>query len=64
MPKRLPLETIQAICNALNCRLSDFCIIEPDVIRDAGVGYHKRPSSGNSKNDFPDPFHFRIHELE
>lgn len=28
-PKMLRLETIQAICDTFNCRLSDFCVITP-----------------------------------
>jgi DNA-binding Xre family transcriptional regulator len=30
-PGALRFQTMQAICNALNCRLSDFCQMTPDV---------------------------------
>ena len=29
-PNALRLQTIQALCNALNCKLSDFCEVLPD----------------------------------
>jgi putative transcriptional regulator len=31
-PKILRLETIQAICDTFNCRLTDFCVITPDEL--------------------------------
>lgn len=37
-PSALRLQTIQALCNALDCKLSDFC----DVLPDAGAGPQKR----------------------
>jgi len=30
-PGAIRFQTMQAICNALNCRLSDFCQMTPDV---------------------------------
>lgn len=29
-PKQLKIETIQLICNVLDCKLSDFCEITPE----------------------------------
>lgn len=37
-PSALRLQTIQALCNALDCKLSDFC----DVLPDDAQGKHKR----------------------
>jgi DNA-binding Xre family transcriptional regulator len=37
-PSALRLQTIQALCNALDCKLSDFC----DVLPDTGTGQQKR----------------------
>jgi DNA-binding Xre family transcriptional regulator len=37
-PSALRLQTIQALCNALNCKLSDFF----DVLPDTGTGQQKR----------------------
>lgn len=37
-PSALRLQTIQALCNALDCKLSDFC----DVLADTAAGQQKR----------------------
>lgn len=37
-PNALRLQTIQALCTALDCKLSDFC----DVLSDASAGQQKR----------------------
>jgi DNA-binding Xre family transcriptional regulator len=37
-PSALRLQTIQALCDALNCKLSDFC----DVLPDPSTGRQKR----------------------
>ena len=34
-PSALRLQTIQALCNALDCKLSDFCDVLPDTAREA-----------------------------
>ena len=57
-PDAVRLRTMQAICNALGCRLSDFCIMEPDA-----TNHTARPNSGDSLH-FPDPFQFPIHEID
>ncbi len=41
-PEAIRFQTMQAICNALNCRLSDFCQMTPD----AQFG---RPNAGDPK---------------
>lgn len=64
-PKALRLSTMQAICNALDCQLSDYCVVAPDV------GASRVSSSKNGMVSveaeliqFPDPFQYRIHELD
>jgi len=45
-PNALRLKTIQVLCNALDCKLSDFCDVVPDEVRQrsarAAVGEHPR----------------------
>lgn len=69
-PNALRLQTVQALCNALNCKLSDFCEVLPDV----AAGELKRPKAvgegpsrlyggmkkhkEEAKNEFPDPHDF------
>jgi len=57
-PKALPLETAQALCNSLDCTLSDLCTMEPDRKR---RGPHL---SDCQEDEFPDPFQFPIHECD
>jgi DNA-binding Xre family transcriptional regulator len=66
-PDVLRVRTMQAICNALNCKLSEFCEIEPDDLPQG----NPKPSeatpqqlSGESSDDnmFPDPFQFKTAE--
>ena len=64
-PEALRLRTIQAICNTLNCRLSDFCEVEPDGFARSGVslaGADPRPLYGRPKSSeavlFPAPSQF------
>ena len=67
-PNALRLQTIQALCNALNCKLSDFCDVIPDK---ADKGRKKRKVAGESptrlyathskskeESSFPDPHKF------
>ena len=57
-PKALPLKTMQALCNSLNCNLNDLCVMEPDSKR-------RGPQCSDSQEDeFPDPFQFPIHECD
>lgn len=64
-PSALRLQTIQAICNALNCRLSDFCDVVQDTAKDQELkkvvgleparlyGTKSRPEGG--EESFPSP---------
>jgi hypothetical protein len=66
-PRSLPIRTMQAICNALNCRLSDFCDIEPDDLsRNNPTAEPNSEQPAQSSHDvvFPDPFQFTIHDDE
>ncbi len=65
-PSALRLQTIQALCNTLDCKLSDFCEVLPDTAKDqqkqrkiAG-GSPVRLYGGKAKPEepeslFPDP---------
>lgn len=51
-PEVLKVSTIQAICNTLNCRLSDFCDIEPDEFAESNpelAGTDPRQSDAGSR---------------
>lgn len=60
-PGAIRFQTMQAICNALNCRLSDFCQMTPDVQpRTLHTGDPKRLYGSLSKDNckerlYPDP---------
>lgn len=60
-PQSLRIRTMQGICNALNCRLSDFCDIEPDppTLSDATSNQLLDSLDGVI---FPDPYQFGIHD--
>jgi DNA-binding Xre family transcriptional regulator len=60
-PSALRLQTIQALCTALNCKLSEFCDVLPDSPV-AGRGKHSAekavPIYGSKRpvtSPFPDP---------
>jgi len=72
-PSALRLQTIQALCNALDCKLSDFC----DVLPEATTGQQKhRKAAGEApvrlygakdrakdrESIFPDPHQFAPRE--
>jgi DNA-binding Xre family transcriptional regulator len=65
-PEALRVPTMQAICNALNCRLSHFLEIEPDVFPQNNPNLSAthpprlsdQSSSSNGDITFPDPFQF------
>lgn len=65
-PEALRVPTMEAICKALNCRLSDFCEIEPDDPQDDGnldkVNPQQGKGSSSSSGDivFPDPYLFSL----
>lgn len=64
-PGALRLQTIQALCNALDCKLSDFCEVTPDADRQQQrqvvnlptrlYGAKKRPEEKGEVSIFPDP---------
>jgi DNA-binding Xre family transcriptional regulator len=69
-PNALRLQTIQALCNALDCKLSDFCEVLPDTAKEqqkqrkvAGDTpvrlYGTRESPKNSESIFPDPHQYQ-----
>jgi DNA-binding Xre family transcriptional regulator len=69
-PNALRLQTIQALCNALNCKLSDFCEVLPDSVKeqqkqrkvagDAPVRlYGTKERSKNQESLFPDPHQYQ-----
>jgi hypothetical protein len=58
-PQLLDLIKLQIICNALDCTLNDFCVMEPDP---NARGLNRKESSIDG--EMPDPFHFPIHECD
>jgi DNA-binding Xre family transcriptional regulator len=71
-PHALRFQTIQALCNALNCKLSEFCDVLPDTAeakqkRRKAVGetprrlYGKREGT-EEREAFPDPHKFIDYE--
>lgn len=66
-PEALRVPTMEAICKALNCRLSDFCEIEPDgQAQDEGNLTKGNPQQGEGSSSssvdigFPDPYLFSL----
>jgi putative transcriptional regulator len=68
-PNALRLQTIQALCNALDCKLSDFCEVLPDTAKEQQkqrkvVGnmpmrlYGSKEQSKNQESIFPDPHQY------
>lgn len=68
-PSALRLQTIEALCNALDCKLSDFCEVIPDPVNarkppsdlDSATplyGQNKKHSE-HQESIFPDPEEFR-----
>lgn len=69
-PNALRLQTIQALCNALECKLSDFCDVLPDSSTEqrqkqrktAGSGpvrlYGDKARSNRQESIFPDPHQY------
>ncbi len=65
-PNALRLQTIQALCNALDCKLSDFCEVLPDASKEQqkrrkAVGetpvrlYGSKEQAHKPESIFPDP---------
>jgi len=68
-PDALRVQTIQALCNALNCKLSDFCEVWPDSEseqqkqRKVAGGtpvrlYGAKEQANNQESLFPDPHQY------
>ncbi len=68
-PNALRLQTIQALCNALDCKLSDFCEVLPDTEKEqqkqrkvAGGTpvrlYGAKEQAKNQESIFPDPHQY------
>lgn len=60
-PQTLRLSTIEILCTALECKLSDFFQISPKTITDEQkkevkkLAYHNTPLSKRGHSAFPDP---------
>jgi DNA-binding Xre family transcriptional regulator len=68
-PNALRLQTIQALCNALNCKLSDFCEVLPDTEKEQSKQrkvanappvrlYGNKEPAKNQESIFPDPHQY------
>ena len=68
-PNALRVQTLQALCNALHCKLSDFCEVLPDSENEqqkqrkvAGAApirlYGGKESSKSQESLFPDPHQY------
>lgn len=66
-PHALRIQTIQAICNALNCKLSDFCDVLPEIVADSSKKransaplrlYGPKVLDRATESIFPDPRRF------
>src|SRR6266571_7199502 len=68
-PNALRLQTIQALCNALDCKLSDFCEVLPDASKEqqkrrkvaSGTPvrlYGVKEKAKNQESIFPDPHQY------
>ncbi|HKV00973.1 MAG TPA: helix-turn-helix transcriptional regulator [Ktedonobacteraceae bacterium] len=68
-PNALRLQTIQALCNALDCKLSDFCEVLPDTAQEqqkqrkvAGSTpvrlYGAKAQPRDQESIFPDPHQY------
>lgn len=57
-PKSLKLKTIEIICTALDCQLSDFCNVKTGKIHSKNLrklSFENTPHKMRGKNSFPDP---------
>src|SRR3989339_144503 len=58
-PKQIRLETIELICSALNCKLSDILEIKPRQFKNTNdkkkLSFKNTPNSKKSSKFFPDP---------
>lgn len=61
-PKMIRMETIEIICSALSCNLSDFCQITPGVRKkkeNEKLSYQSTPLSKRGVSQFPNPQDYR-----
>lgn len=52
------LKTMEVICSALDCTLSDFCIVKPgkfDCTKVRKLSFQTTPHAARGKSSFPDP---------
>ncbi len=72
-PSALRLQTIQALCNALDCKLSDFCEVLPDTAKEQQKQHQQsgdtptrlyggKEKSVDQENLFPDPRTYKTYE--
>jgi len=57
-PTSIRFETMEIICSALECRLSDFCEVKPRLYKRDSVkklAARNIPHSKRGKSEFPDP---------
>jgi len=57
-PKSIKLKTIEVICTALDCNLSDFCEIKPGKIKSEKLkklSFENTTYGARSKSNFPEP---------
>lgn len=57
-PKSVKLKTLELVCTALNCQMSDFCQVKPDkkpIKKLKKLSPQNSPRSKRLVNQFPDP---------
>ena len=57
-PVMIRLHTVEIICSALNCKLSDFCAITPDGVKKKNhekLSYKNTPLAKRGVIQFPNP---------
>ncbi len=57
-PRALKLATIEILCTALECDLSAFCQVKPEIkiaAHPRGQSFQNTPNSKRVKAEFPDP---------
>jgi DNA-binding Xre family transcriptional regulator len=63
-PTQIPLKTMELICTALQCKLSDFCEIKPQpqatgTLQTKKLSFHNTPIKKRGCGQlFPDPIHY------
>ncbi len=57
-PRSIRLKTIEIICTALNCKLSDFCEVKPGKVSSdhlRKLSFENTTHKARSKSAFPEP---------